>query len=134
MKGHVQIETVRQWLELLEDGQTHEVYCLMLAELELVGRTAVAEVPEAQPAEEDGAPVDPVEVEKAKSEMKKRGHSYKSAGEVLGVHLQRVYKVLNGRETSARILEGIYSLPQRQPKAYVVKRGDYPELAKGAKS
>jgi hypothetical protein len=73
-------------------------------------------------------------VEAAKVELKRRGHSYKSAGEVLGVHLQRVYKVLNGRETSARILEGIYSLPQRQPKAYLIKRGDYPELAKGAKS
>lgn len=135
MKKHVKMEDVRSWLDMLEAGQVDEVCGLMLAELELVGMNRVDEflqggpvslAPEAAPAVEEA--VDPGAVEAAKSELKKRGHSYKSAGEVLGVHLQRVYKVLNGRETSARILEGIFTLPVREPKAYVIKRGDYPAL------
>ncbi|MDA3872457.1 MAG: hypothetical protein PF795_00660 [Kiritimatiellae bacterium] len=67
-------------------------------------------------------------VEAAKVELKRRGHSYKSAGKILGVNPQRIWKVLAGRETSRPIVEGIYKLPVRKPKAYVIKRGDYPDL------
>jgi hypothetical protein len=75
-----------------------------------------------------------MDVHAAKVELKRRGHSYTSAAEILGVNRHRIYKVLNGRETSRPILEGIYKLPIRKPKAYVIKRGDYPELAEGGKA
>jgi len=69
-----------------------------------------------------------ISVDTAKSEMKKRGHSYRSAAKVMGKHHMQLYKVLNGKEKSRPILEGIYKLPIRKPKAYLIKRGDYPEL------
>jgi len=46
----------------------------------------------------------------------------------MGKHHMQLYKVLNGKEKSRPILEGIYKLPIRKPKAYLIKRGDYPEL------
>lgn len=49
----------------------------------------------------------------AKAEMKRRGHSYRSAALHTGHSYQWICIVLNGRDTSRPVLEAIYNLPPR---------------------
>jgi hypothetical protein len=53
----------------------------------------------------------------AKVELKKRGHSYRSAAPFIGRGYQWISEVLNERATSRPVLEAIYRLPIRQKKA-----------------
>lgn len=52
----------------------------------------------------------------AKVELKKRGHSYRSAAPFVGRGYQWISEVLNGRGTSLPVLEAIYQLPVREKK------------------
>lgn len=54
--------------------------------------------------------------ELAKRELKKRGHSYRSAAQHIGRSYQWVCYVLNGKETSRPVLEAVFQLPQRERK------------------
>ena len=49
----------------------------------------------------------------AKSELKKRGHSCRSAAAEIGRSYQWINQVLNGRVTSRPVLNAIFTLPQR---------------------
>ena len=50
----------------------------------------------------------------AKAEMKRRGHSYRSAALHTGHSYQWLCIVLNGHDTSRPVLEAIYNLPVRE--------------------
>lgn len=52
----------------------------------------------------------------AKVEMKKRGHSCRSAARHVGRSYQWINQVLNGRVTSRPVLEEIFKLPVRYEK------------------
>jgi len=52
----------------------------------------------------------------AKIELKKRGHSVRSAAPHVGRSFQWINLVLNGKATSRPVLEAIYNLPLRQPR------------------
>ena len=52
----------------------------------------------------------------AKVELKKRGHSYRSAAPLIGRGYQWISEVLNERATSRPVLEAIYRLPIREKK------------------
>lgn len=52
----------------------------------------------------------------AKSELKKRGHSYRSAAPLIGRSYFWISQVLNGHETSRPVLDAIFTLPQRETK------------------
>ena len=52
----------------------------------------------------------------AKVELKKRGHSYRSAAPLIGRGYQWISEVLNARATSRPVLEAIYNLPAREKK------------------
>ena len=52
----------------------------------------------------------------AKQELKKRGHSYRSASKEIGRSYQWISDVLNGRATSRPVLEAVFNLPIRQKK------------------
>ena len=51
--------------------------------------------------------------EAAKVELKKRGHSVRSAAPIVGRSYQWISLVLNRRATSRPVLEAIYRLPIR---------------------
>ena len=55
-----------------------------------------------------------VNVEQAKSKLKKTGWTYRSAAPVLGCTYQWLARVLNGHQTSAPLLEAIAALPSYQ--------------------
>lgn len=63
--------------------------------------------------------------EHAKSEMKKRGHSCRSAAQAIGKSYPWVCDVLNGKKTSRPVLEAICRLPLRTPPRVSLKR--YPK-------
>lgn len=50
----------------------------------------------------------------AKVELKRRGHTYRSAAPFVGRAYQWISHVLNGHEKSRPVLEAIYKLPPRQ--------------------
>ena len=52
----------------------------------------------------------------AKVEIKKRGHSCRSAAPLVGRSYQWINQVLNGRVTSRPVLEEIFKLPVRYEK------------------
>jgi len=52
----------------------------------------------------------------AKVEMKKRGHSVRSAAEHVGRSYQWINQVVNGHKASRPVLEKIFELPMRQKK------------------
>jgi hypothetical protein len=54
--------------------------------------------------------------EAAKRELKKRGHSYRSAAPIIGRSYQWISTVLNKKQASRPVLEAIYRLPIRQKK------------------
>jgi lambda repressor-like predicted transcriptional regulator len=49
----------------------------------------------------------------AKVELKKRGHSYRSASREIGRSYQWICQVLNGKATSQPVLDEIFRLPVR---------------------
>lgn len=53
----------------------------------------------------------------AKVEMKRRGHSYRSAAQYVGRSYQWISDVLNGHKKSRPVIEEIYKLPTRVPPA-----------------
>jgi hypothetical protein len=55
----------------------------------------------------------------AKVELKKRGHSYRSAAPLVGRGYQWISQVLNGHSTSRPVLEEIYKLPIREKRKAV---------------
>ena len=52
----------------------------------------------------------------AKVELKKRGHSYRSAAKEMGRSYQWICNVLNGQNTSRPVLEAVFRLPVREKK------------------
>jgi len=52
----------------------------------------------------------------AKVELKKRGHSYRSAAPHIGRTFPWICEVLNGRKTSRPVLEAVFKLPVRAQK------------------
>lgn len=50
----------------------------------------------------------------AKVELKKRGHSYRSASPHIGRSYQWIADVLNGHKTSRPVLEAVWRLPARE--------------------
>ena len=54
--------------------------------------------------------------ESAKVELKKRGHSVRSAAPLVGRSYQWISEVLNRRATSRPVLEAIFALPIREKK------------------
>ena len=50
----------------------------------------------------------------AKVELKKRGHSCRSASKHIGRSYQWICNVLNGRVTSRPVLEAVFELPVRE--------------------
>lgn len=49
--------------------------------------------------------------------LKKKGHSYRSAAPILGVHYQSLSRILNGQFQNRRVLAAISQLPVRTKKA-----------------
>ncbi len=51
--------------------------------------------------------------------LKKKGHSYRSAAPLLGVHPQSLYRILNGKDgfKNRRVLAASPHLPPREKKA-----------------
>jgi lambda repressor-like predicted transcriptional regulator len=56
----------------------------------------------------------------AKVELKKRGHSCRSAAKHIGRSYQWINQVLNGRTTSRPVLRAIFDLPVREKRKQVV--------------
>ena len=48
--------------------------------------------------------------------LKKKGHSYRSAAPILGVHPQSLYRILNAKDgyRNRRVLAAIPNLPDRK--------------------
>jgi hypothetical protein len=62
----------------------------------------------------------------AKVELKRRGHSYRSAARHVGRSYQWICLVLNGQATSRPVIDAIFKLPVRK------KRGEQAADAKAA--
>jgi len=54
-------------------------------------------------------------VHEAKVELKRRGHSYRSAAPFIGRTYQWISDVLNGHKKSRPVIEAVFHLPQRTP-------------------
>lgn len=52
--------------------------------------------------------------EAAKEQLKKKGWSYRTAAERIGIHYMQIYAVVNRKVTSAPILRAIESLPTKR--------------------
>ena len=48
--------------------------------------------------------------------LKKKGHSYRSAAPILGIHYQSLYRILNGKDgwRNSRVLAAIPNIPARK--------------------
>jgi len=60
--------------------------------------------------------------EAAKVELKRRGHSVRSAAPLIGKSFQWINHVLNGHEKSRPVLEAIYNLPTRERRNKTTKK------------
>ena len=60
--------------------------------------------------------------EAAKVELKKRGHTYRSAAPLVGRSYHWICQVLNRRATSQPVLDEIFRLPVRSKKPKEVSR------------